>query len=261
MDIIHRLVKDKKKEDTYYKLTPSIVANVVSLQPPQLQPTPWLSKTPVVDTTVGDKKPVVDKMPVVDTAVVDKMPDGDTPDGCTPVVDKEAVVDMPDGGTPVVDMPDGGTKRKRYNHKGERTIGDRPKMTRGQENRNRQGPMRKKEVLQFLEELQEKHGNYKHARQDGKALIEHVAQTQRVPLSNLRKWSSPKASKKIYKDAGKVEASMIMGVKQRKFATKIKNMLREQEPSMVPLYGHMKIEPLLNKCFYVLRISVFRKPL
>ena len=106
MDIIHRLVKDKKKEDTYYKLTPSIVANVVSLQPPQLQPTPWLSKTPVVDTTVGDKKPVVDKMPVVDTAVVDKMLDGDTPDGCTPVVDKEAVVDMPDGGTPVVDMPD-----------------------------------------------------------------------------------------------------------------------------------------------------------
>ena len=53
-----------------------------------------------------------------------------------------------------------------------------------------------------------------HFRIGGKPLIEAIASEARVPLSCLRAWL--KIQDKLFRAAGALDASMIMGVKQRK---------------------------------------------
>ena len=94
-----------------------------------------------------------------------------------------------------------------------------------------------------LQEMRDKHGQHnsqhnRFAREDGVILIEFIANLHSVPVSNLRSWEKKRET--IYKDAGQLEAAEIMGVKQRRMAVKVKNMLRDRDSTLKPLTDHMK---------------------
>ena len=103
--------------------------------------------------------------------------------------------------------------------KDRRKVKNRTKMTRGQDQRHRLGPEIKREHLQALSEWRAKHKNFKWAKKDGLPIIEWVAKDRKIPLSNLRAWE--KNATRILKLAGQIEASKIMGVKQRRLANKV----------------------------------------
>jgi len=119
-------------------------------------------------------------------------------------------------------VPGGGAGKKKYPNKASndrRKVKNRTKMTRGQDQRHRLGPEIKREHLQALSEWRAHHKNFKWAKKDGLPIIEWVAKDRKIPLSNLRAWE--KNATRILKLAGQIEASKIMGVKQRRLANKV----------------------------------------
>ena len=123
---------------------------------------------------------------------------------------------------------------KRIQKRGHRVL-TRPKQTKGADHRNREGPEKKRDVLIVLENA--RRGKSKNATIDRLPIITYIADQEKVPLSNLRAWEKDKDN--ICKLAGQLEASRVMGVKQRRMAGKIKTMFNKTSKDMKPLIDYM----------------------
>ena len=75
---------------------------------------------------------------------------------------------------------------------------------------------------------------------------EYTAKNLKIPLSNLRLWD--KQSERICKQAGIVEASKVMGVKQRRMAAKVKRAFQAEAPDMKPLLAFMTQDTCVCVC-------------
>jgi hypothetical protein len=111
----------------------------------------------------------------------------------------------------------------------------RQKLTRGADKRHRAAPSTKRDAIDRLREEQKKSGTGKI---DGLTVFEYVSKMLKVPISNLRAWD--KDCTRIYKLAGDIEASMIMGVKSRRLAAQVKNMFKGNDKSMKPLTAFLQ---------------------
>ena len=191
---------------------PSVVANVVSFVPPGPAPTPWLEKIVKVE-------PKVESEPT------------------SPIKKIKNEFESPMQQSPKSPYKFGqSNKRKRAC----RVVDNRAKLTRGADQRKREKPSAKRDTLDKLYQVQKECRNGTSEKPKGTPVFEYVSHMLKVPISNLRLWD--KTSTKIYKLAGDIEAAMIMGVKQRRLAVKVRAMLNITEPSLAPLVGFLEKE-------------------
>jgi hypothetical protein len=192
---------------------PSVAANVVSWVTPGPAPTPWLEKIVKVE-------PKVESEP---TSPIKKIKN--------------------EFQSPMQQSPKSPYKFAQKNKQKKRqcrVTDNRAKLTRGSDSRKREKPTAKRDTLDKLYQTQKECKNGTSGKPKGTPVFEYVSQMLKVPISNLRLWD--KTSTKIYKLAGDIEASMIMGVKQRRLAVKVRAMLNITEPSLAPLVGFLEKE-------------------
>ncbi len=264
--LVFLLVKDSLKAATEenalhaWQNLPSVLANVVSFEPPGPSCTPWLKKlshsklsasTPTLSTPLPSTPSPSTLLPSFFPSPSTPLPSffsthqSSSPSPASTEAPSPSTKDQPSSSStdqPIKIKID--PKRRKFpsDKKARRRRGQK-KLTRGQANRKRRGPQDKRLVLMALKEMRDKHGQHnsqhnRFAREDGVILIEFIANLHNVPVSNLRSWEKKRET--IYKDAGQLEAAEIMGVKQRRMAVKVKNMLRDRDSTLKPLTDHMK---------------------
>ena len=236
----------EKKLEAEWKFSPSVLANVVQFQAPPLSETPWLKSENISSPSSKELGNIVTPQKTAKRP----HPLQNDPEQNDPLQNMpEAVGNPPWKWFPSKECPimlvgrslrDGRRPNRdgqRHNMRGGIKLTKREKMTKGSANRTRQGPQMKRDVIVAYNEQKEAQPGVKHPRLGGKPLIEAVALEARVPLSCLRAWI--KNQDKLFRAAGQLDASMIMGVKQRKMGRNVKQVLRSVDESQKPLLGYL----------------------
>jgi len=236
----------EKKLEAEWKFSPSVLANVVQFQAPPLSETPWLKSENISSPSSKE----LGNIATPQKTAKRPHPLQNDPEQNDPLQNMpEAVGNPPWKWFPSKECPTMLVGRSAEDKKRIQRDGKRPnmrggikltkgeKMTKGSEHRTRQGPQMKRDTIVAYNEEKERQPGVKHPRLGGKPLIEAVALEARVPLSCLRAWI--KNQDKLFRHAGQLDASMIMGVKQRKMGRNVKNVLRSVDESQKPLLGHL----------------------
>jgi len=235
----------EKKLEAEWKFSPSVLANVVQFQAPPLSETPWLKSENISSPSSKELGNIVTPQKTAKRP----HPLQNDPEQNDPLQNMpEAVGNPPWKWFPSKECPTmlvgrSAEDKKRATHYGTKRYRDGKKMTKGQKmtkgaaNRTRQGPQMKRDTIVAYNEQKERQPGVKHPRLGSKPLIQAVALEARVPLSCLRAWI--KNQDKLFRHAGQLDASMIMGVKQRKMGRNVKNVLRSVDESQKPLLGYL----------------------
>ena len=236
----------EKKLEAEWKFSPRVLANVVQFEAPPLSETPWLESKNISSPSSKE----LGNIATPQKTAKRPHPLQNDPEQNDPLQNMpEAVGNPPWKWFPSKECPTmligrSAEDKKQATHYGKRlnmrggiklTKGE--KLTKGSEHRTRQGPQMKRDTIVAYNEQKERQPGVKHPRLGGKPLIEAVALEARVPLSCLRAWI--KNQDKLFRHAGQLHASMIMGVKQRKMGRNVKNVLRSVDESQKPLLGYL----------------------
>ena len=235
----------EKKLEAEWKFSPSVLANVVQFQAPPLSETPWLKSENISSRSSKELGNIVTPQKTAKRP----HPLQNDPEQNDPLQNMpEAVGNPPWKWFPSKECPTMLVGRsahekaliarsgiKKYRDGKKLTKGQ--KMTKGAANRTRQSPQMKRDIIVAYNAHKESQPGVKYPRLGGKPLIEAVALEARVPLSCVRAWI--KNQDKLFRHAGQLDASMIMGVKQRKMGRNVKNVLRSVDESQKPLLGYL----------------------